>query len=195
MPQMSRRFSPTKPKGPYEKCPDCGGWKAIKAYRCRYCTPKIREAGERRWRQDATHTAARHRARVRYPVPLECQRCNEAAVIERHHKDGDPLNNEPENIAMLCRRCHMEVDGRMEPFRRYSQPIQDPQPCSACGRLSKPLRRGLCHACNERSRRRRKRGESTLGLDAYDSLPTRDQALYRSIDEWNATSDKAWELR
>ena len=32
--------------------------------------------------------------------------------LERHHIDGNPLNNEPENIDILCTRHHQEIDGR-----------------------------------------------------------------------------------
>ena len=35
---------------------------------------------------------------------------------ERHHVDGNTANNEPENIVILCRRCHMETDGRLARF-------------------------------------------------------------------------------
>lgn len=34
--------------------------------------------------------------------------------MDRHHIDGDPLNNTVENIAVYCRRHHMLVDGRLE---------------------------------------------------------------------------------
>jgi transposase-like protein len=55
----------------------------------------------------------RVRARRIHPLPRTCERCDKPAV-ERHHKDGDPTNNYRENLAFLCRRCHMEVDGRLE---------------------------------------------------------------------------------
>lgn len=54
------------------------------------------------------------RQMARYWVPLEgpCQRCGEAPATDRHHVDGDPLNNVPDNIMLVCRQCHMDVDGR-----------------------------------------------------------------------------------
>lgn len=42
-----------------------------------------------------------------------CEGCGRPG-LDRHHIDGDPLNNSPENIVVLCRRCHMEQDGRLE---------------------------------------------------------------------------------
>lgn len=45
-----------------------------------------------------------------------CEICgNERS--ERHHVDGNTLNNRPANIQHLCRRCHMAVDGRLEEVR------------------------------------------------------------------------------
>lgn len=41
----------------------------------------------------------------------QCDRCG-APGTERHHRDDNPLNNHPDNIAIYCRRCHMIVDGR-----------------------------------------------------------------------------------
>ena len=47
-----------------------------------------------------------------FPGPRPCVKCR--AKGERHHVDGNPLNNVPENIAWLCRHHHMELDGRLE---------------------------------------------------------------------------------
>lgn len=46
---------------------------------------------------------------------LKCQPCIICGAHngERHHKDGDTLNNSPANIVFLCRRHHMEADGRL----------------------------------------------------------------------------------
>jgi hypothetical protein len=153
MPRSGRRFSLIKPKGPYGKCPDCGGWKAIKAYRCRYCTPRILEAAERRWKPDAASNTKRKRAVARVALVSVCERCGQTKPTERHHIDGDTGNNDLPNLAILCRRCHMEIDGRLAKFSALKPRIKDPSPCSECGKVYKPLRRGLCHACNERKRR------------------------------------------
>ena len=42
----------------------------------------------------------------------KCELCNNHAQ-DRHHRDGNSLNNHPLNIQLLCRRCHMVIDGRM----------------------------------------------------------------------------------
>lgn len=55
----------------------------------------------------------RKRALKAYPTTRTCESCG-AEKAERHHKDDDTSNNEAENIAFLCRRCHMRRDGRLE---------------------------------------------------------------------------------
>ena len=37
---------------------------------------------------------------------------------ERHHIDGNPLNNDPENIMFVTRKEHMILDGRLEKLRK-----------------------------------------------------------------------------
>jgi len=55
--------------------------------------------------------SARCRARRTYRIKF-CRICGGKAEI--HHKDGNPLNNEPDNIDFLCRKHHMELDGRIK---------------------------------------------------------------------------------
>lgn len=59
----------------------------------------------------ATPNAGRSRARTKFAA-LNCSRCG-ALKAERHHKDGDTNNNDESNIDIVCRRCHMVVDGRL----------------------------------------------------------------------------------
>jgi hypothetical protein len=49
----------------------------------------------------------------------------------------------------------MELDGRLAALAALHPEPKPPQPCVECGKFStgKYLRRGLCHACNERKRR------------------------------------------
>lgn len=76
-----------------------------------------------------------------------CELCKESGV-DRHHKDGDTFNNAPHNIQILCRRCHMVEDGRLEAFiRLVPVPARPAKPCINCGTPSKPLRGGKCESC------------------------------------------------
>ena len=43
-----------------------------------------------------------------------CEKCGSDGdgLIDRHHKDQNQLNNDPSNIAFLCRQCHREAHCR-----------------------------------------------------------------------------------
>lgn len=43
---------------------------------------------------------------------MPCENCGNPKS-QRHHKDGNPRNNNPKNIKFLCAKCHMERDGRL----------------------------------------------------------------------------------
>lgn len=66
--------------------------------------------------------------------PLEpCENCGNNKS-ERHHRDGNPLNNDRNNIRFLCHRCHMIEDGRLErlhEIRRGNVPLHKPKPIPA----------------------------------------------------------------
>ena len=86
-------------------------------------------------------------ARRLVPELGTCEVCG-APAVDRHHRNGDHDDNRLENIAQVCRRCHHEIDGRVEAMRR------DPKPCADCGTLAKPLTRERCRPCYLRLRRR-----------------------------------------
>lgn len=104
------------------------------------------------WKGDAASRGTGH-ARAQKAFSLgPCERCGRAGV-ERHHKDGNTLNNSSANVAVLCRRCHLAEDGRLDhfiaagvPFRTKPHP---PEPCATCGRPTNPLRRGECKTCRD----------------------------------------------
>lgn len=79
---------------------------------------RIAKLGEKNpnWKgNNVTKEAGWQRARYWYNIPEPCKNCGSKSV-EHHHKDGNSLNNKPENIEWSCRRCHMITDGRM--FKR-----------------------------------------------------------------------------
>jgi len=99
-----------------------------------------------------------------------CAVCG-AQPIEWHHPDhvDDParrvgvlalygsafwvLKREIRACMPLCRRCHMQEDGRLRRLidQGFRRPEAPPLPCQLCGRLFKPLRVGLCAACYART--------------------------------------------
>lgn len=108
------------------------------------------------WKGDAANPKTKRNRAVRLYELRACDRCGKPGT-DRHHRDGDTGNNTPENIAILCRHCHMEIDGRLASLAAHSAARHHPLPakaCLHCGRLAKPLRRGRCGACSEYLRRR-----------------------------------------
>lgn len=65
--------------------------------------------------EQTTDKNGRKRAQARI-VADSCSRCG-AEPAERHHVDGNPSNNAISNIVVLCRRCHMAEDGRLDAVR------------------------------------------------------------------------------
>lgn len=63
--------------------------------------------------------SGRTRALRGFPIQ-SCELCG-AGKSERHHKDGDTKNNTSANIQFLCRRCHMEKDGRLSDFKQLAK--------------------------------------------------------------------------
>lgn len=115
-------------------CPKCGGAMYRYAKTCTACknqgaanhmfgrthTPEARAkiaaaqmAREQRPRKTG-HVRGHDFARRWFPMPDLCERCGSVPPRDRHHKDANPRNNNRANIAFLCRRCHQEVDGRMD---------------------------------------------------------------------------------
>lgn len=62
------------------------------------------------WRGDDVSIAAGRKRAQRLFKLGPCSKCG-AEPSQRHHKDKDPLNNNPDNIEILCPKCHLDADG------------------------------------------------------------------------------------
>jgi len=115
----------------------------------RGCKPSTGE-NNHAWRgDDACDSSKRLRAQRMFQLGA-CERCGKPGV-ERHHKDGNPGHNTRKNIMIVCRRCHMVLDGRLERvakiLKELASEFKPLKPCSCCKRPFKPLRRGRCQVC------------------------------------------------
>lgn len=64
------------------------------------------------WKADADAISTGHkRAQKLFKNIGSCSKCGSTRWVERHHKDDNPLNNDPANIEILCRKCHIAVGG------------------------------------------------------------------------------------
>ena len=92
------------------------------------------------WRGEAASVSAkRTRSWNRYEIG-KCERCGKDG-FDRHHIDSDLNNHSPENIAVYCRSCHMEIDGRKANLKKTLE-------CRICGRDWGPFRHGRCERCS-----------------------------------------------
>ena len=111
----------------------------------------LRSEASPNWKANlATTESKRIRARKLYSLG-PCVKCGKSAT-DRHHIDGNTGNNHRSNIRILCRRCHMQEDGRLSRLsQRMSSlkgTIRTPaSPCSHCGVPYKGLCNGMCAAC------------------------------------------------
>ena len=114
--QASRRIDRTR------TCPFCGI--QFEAYDSRlvYCSKECSDnnlrvtrvgEGNPNWKEQPLRSAGNLRAWRWYDQLPACEICG-SEKSERHHRDGDPLNNSHSNIMFLCRKHHMIEDGRME---------------------------------------------------------------------------------
>jgi len=90
--------------------------KSIEAHQTKAFREKERKAKlgslNPNWKGDQIKMqSGRLRAERKFKIS-KCEKCGHKAH-DRHHKNGNPINNESGNIQILCRRCHMIEDGRM----------------------------------------------------------------------------------
>lgn len=93
--------------------------------------------------------AGRLRAERQYRELGICESCGRHPAHDRHHKDGNTLNNERSNVALLCRKCHAAAHDRAGQMRarRLAAPRKPPTICINCGVTHTPTRKGRCQRC------------------------------------------------
>ena len=84
-----------------------------------------------------TKAGGRKRAQRKYTLTA-CVDCGEKKFLQRHHKDGNPLNNSSENIKILCRSCHAKDHINAGTWGRGRVPKAI---CKICGTEFQPERR------------------------------------------------------
>lgn len=93
----------------------------------------MRKAYVRQGKTDALYRTAHASAnKVAYLIAereAKCEICGSIKSIDVHHIDGNFQNNEPTNLQIVCRSCHMKMH-------------HPKSTCKICGKPSKGL--GLC---------------------------------------------------
>ena len=82
---------------------------------------------------------------------------NNPIKLQIHHIDGDHMNNEIENIQLLCPNCHSQTEnfaGRKNKKNKctHTHKRQRKHICSICGKaLHRPPKTGMCAECLRKS--------------------------------------------
>ena len=94
-----------------------------------------------KWKGDSAigPNTGRSRAQAKYRELGLCELCGERPARDRHHRDGNPLNNERENLELICRSCHNREHGR-------TPPRPDPAAVSRQFKGKTPWNKGLTKA-------------------------------------------------
>lgn len=107
---------------------DLQSWKEYD--RQKYCSRDcMRMAFKEKPHHGASWMTAHYHARNTLPNG-SCEICGSSKNVDVHHKDGNYLNNSPENLRRLCRSCH----------NRIHKPAKS---CSICGQKVKGY--GYCN--------------------------------------------------
>lgn len=85
-----------------------GSLETIRAFtnKRRFCDWDCRNVGMLQ-RPPQSLGAGWYRAR-RFNAPGPCSVCGALNALDAHHLDGDPRNNALENLARICRSCHVK---------------------------------------------------------------------------------------
>ena len=115
-----------RPRGPWRFfCKECNTKISYGATVCSKCRRKHHKGPmNENWgnfKEDVNPNAGRKRARHRFNLPEKCDNCHRRKPIDRHHIDEDTTNNKRSNILFLCRRCHMEIDGRLDALKQQNK--------------------------------------------------------------------------
>lgn len=86
-----------------------------------------------------------------------CERCKntewlgEKIMLEVHHKDGNHLNNDINNIELLCPNCHAKTDS----YRGRKNKRSEKKYCKYCGKeVSKWSVNFVCQECSHKRQRK-----------------------------------------
>lgn len=118
-------------------------------------------SGNPMWKGSKVGRSALHEwVRKRKEKPERCEMCREAAPHDMANI-GHTYRRALGKWKWLCRRCHMEVDGRIEALVRRNQKGRDilmgrwsleHERCISCGGTSrKHLAKGMCSRCYQRA--------------------------------------------
>ena len=100
----------------------------------RFCSPLCFGVSQRK--ETATANTGRRRAQRLYAAS-PCSICGSTTKIQRHHVDGNPLNNHPDNIMVICQPCHIRRHNHEKTWGKGQ--VQEAR-CQICQTIFQPKR-------------------------------------------------------
>jgi hypothetical protein len=82
-----------------------------------------------------------HHWRARKHRKDVCQECGSPANLDVHHKDRNPANDDPSNLATLCESCHLKLHWREDREKRLAAVQRPPEICVVCQGEFRPRHR------------------------------------------------------
>lgn len=106
---------------------------------------------------------------------VACHKCDNPPCVNPAHIF---IGTKKDNAQDAARKGRTAAQRYPEAFRARMSAVKasgawkkPPKPCAECARPSKPLRKGLCHACYERRRARAARAKARARLDSLTLIP------------------------
>lgn len=95
-----------------------------------------RNEGNPSWKGDAVGYSGIHDwVRARYVKPELCERCENRPALDLANKSQQYLRD-LSDWWYLCRKCHMDIDGRNDQLRASGKSRKvDIPPCAHCGKI------------------------------------------------------------
>lgn len=90
-----------------------------------------------------TGNSGRKAAQKMYPA-TRCERCGGTRILQRHHRDRDPTNNQPANVEILCLGCHVEEHHSKREWGRGKPAVAQCEVCKDNFQPKRSCRAALC---------------------------------------------------
>lgn len=103
------------------------------------------------WKGQEASKASKYMRLRRRIDKRPCDSCGNQSFDIRPKNPGAWDSIDPKDYQVLCRKCSMKLDGRLERFKELNNRprlLKPAEPCSNCFVPYKPLRKGLCHSCD-----------------------------------------------
>ncbi len=75
-----------------------------------------------------------------------CEMCGGTLTLQRHHKDGNPTNNEKSNVMVVCQPCHVKIHCLIG---NWGKGNVKQSACKICGQIFKPKRTRRSKLCGK----------------------------------------------